>query len=265
MDNVLLGKVLKAMYKLSGKTLAQLSDETGLTVDNINNLFYARVQKPGYIGVSAFCRAAGFTSAELAAFLEAADELPPDADITERFVEYLREAEENPAAGSAGFAGSAGAAGAAGSAVKVAGSAAAANGIAGSANSAKGLVKTNALSAGAASGAAVRTASSDLSAQLELLNTEHEKQLDRYRATHLYYVDQLKNQYEEQIDQLETSFARLKEHYDHSVGEIKKSQAAELDRVETEVRALKRMNIFLTAALIAVAVGAVIIVSVIAM
>ena len=259
MDNVLLGKVLKAMYKLSGKTLAQLSDETGLTVDNINNLFYARVQKPGYIGVSAFCRAAGFTSAELAAFLEAADELPPDADITERFVEYLREAEENPAAG---FAGSAGAAG---SAAKVAGSATAANGIAGSANSAKGLVKTNALSAGAASGAAMRTASSDLSAQLELLNTEHEKQLDRYRATHLYYVDQLKNQYEEQIDQLETSFARLKEHYDHSVGEIKKSQAAELDRVEAEVRALKRMNIFLTAALIAVAVGAVIIVSVIAM
>lgn len=256
MDNVLLGKVLKAMYKLSGKTLAQLSDETGLTVDNINNLFYARVQKPGYIGVSAFCRAAGFTSAELAAFLEAADELPPDADITERFVEYLREAEENPAAGFAG---------AAGSAAKGAGSAAAANGIAGSANSAKGLVKTNALSAGAASGAAIRTASSDLSAQLELLNTEHEKQLDRYRATHLYYVDQLKNQYEEQIDQLETSFARLKEHYDHSVGEIKKSQAAELDRVETEVRALKRMNIFLTAALIAVAVGAVIIVSVIAM
>lgn len=262
MDNVLLGKVLKAMYKLSGKTLAQLSDETGLTVDNINNLFYARVQKPGYIGVSAFCRAAGFTSAELAAFLEAADELPPDADITERFVEYLREAEENPAAG---FAGSAGSAGAAGFAAKAAGSAAAANGIAGSANSAKGLVKTNALSAGAASGAAIRTASSDLSAQLELLNTEHEKQLDRYRATHLYYVDQLKNQYEEQIDQLETSFARLKEHYDHSVGEIKKSQAAELDRVETEVRALKRMNIFLTAALIAVAVGAVIIVSVIAM
>ena len=254
MDNVLLGKVLKAMYKLSGKTLAQMSDETGLTVDNINNLFYARVQKPGYIGVSAFCRAAGFTSAELAGFLEAADELPPGADITERFVEYLREVEENASAGSAGSA-----------AAKAAGSAAAANAVAGSANSAKGLVKTNALSAGAASGAAIRTASSDLSAQLELLNTEHEKQLDRYRAMHLYYVDQLKNQYEEQIDQLEDSFARLKEHYDHSVGEIKKSQAAELDRVEAEVRALKRMNIFLTAALIAVAVGAVIIVSVIAM
>ena len=38
MNNIALGKTLKAMYKLSGKTLTQLSDESGLTLDTINNL-----------------------------------------------------------------------------------------------------------------------------------------------------------------------------------------------------------------------------------
>ena len=54
MNNLALGKTLKAMYKLSGKTLTQLSDETDLTVDTINNLFYARIQKPGLAGVNRF-------------------------------------------------------------------------------------------------------------------------------------------------------------------------------------------------------------------
>lgn len=89
MDNVLLGKVMKAMYKLGGKTLTQLSDETGLTVDTINNLFYARVQKPGFIGVSSLVKATGHTTAELDGFLELAESLPADTDITEAFTEYL--------------------------------------------------------------------------------------------------------------------------------------------------------------------------------
>ena len=33
MNNLTLGKVLKAMYKLSGKTMMQLSDESGLTLE----------------------------------------------------------------------------------------------------------------------------------------------------------------------------------------------------------------------------------------
>ena len=224
MDNLLLGKVLKAMYKLSGKTLTQLSDETGLTVDTINNLFYARVQKPGYIGVCAFVRAAGFTPAELDGFLEAAEALPPDADITERFLEYLGAGEETQ-----DFAGKS------------------ANG---TVAAARGAVKTSGGTAGLPDGAA----------QIDLLNREHEKQLDRYRATHLYYVDQLKSQYQEQIGHLEESFTRLKALFDHSVGEIKKTQAAELDRLDGELRAQKKMSVFLTAALIIIAVGAVMIV-----
>ena len=53
MSNILLDKVIKTMYKLSGKTLTRLADETVLTADTINNLFYARIQKPGPAGVSA--------------------------------------------------------------------------------------------------------------------------------------------------------------------------------------------------------------------
>ena len=89
MDNILLGKVVKAMYKLSGKTLVQLADETGLTVDTINNLFYARLQKPGFTGVCALVRAAGFSVTELCGFGELAAALPPDADITAEFTKYL--------------------------------------------------------------------------------------------------------------------------------------------------------------------------------
>ena len=61
MNNMALGKTLKAMYKLSGKTLTHLSDETDLTVDTINNLLYARIQKPGLAGVNALVKAMGFS------------------------------------------------------------------------------------------------------------------------------------------------------------------------------------------------------------
>lgn len=89
MDVVLLGKTIKAMYKLSGKTLTQLSDETDLTVDTINNLFYARLQKPSYIGITALVKATGYTVAELSGFLEMAESLSSEADITDEFTKYL--------------------------------------------------------------------------------------------------------------------------------------------------------------------------------
>lgn len=89
MSNVLLGKVIKAMYKLSGKTLPQIAEETGLTIDTINNLFYARIQKPGLTGVCTLLKALGFTVQELMDFMEKNSNLPEDADITEEFTKYI--------------------------------------------------------------------------------------------------------------------------------------------------------------------------------
>ncbi len=93
MNNVLLGKTVKAMYKLSGKTLSQLADETGLTVDTINNLFYARLQKPGFMGVCSLVKAMGCSVRDLTEFMEKAQTLPAEADFTEEFTKYLASAE----------------------------------------------------------------------------------------------------------------------------------------------------------------------------
>lgn len=76
MNNVLLGKTIKAMYKMSGKTLTQLSDETGLSVDTINNLFYARIQKPGLDGVNTLVNAMGFSLQQVMEFLQTYPDLP---------------------------------------------------------------------------------------------------------------------------------------------------------------------------------------------
>lgn len=89
MNNVLLGKTIKAMYKLSGKTIAQLSDETELTVDTINNLFYARIQKPGLSGVCTLVKAMGFQPEELIRFMDSIEGENENADITERFTTYI--------------------------------------------------------------------------------------------------------------------------------------------------------------------------------
>ncbi len=94
MNNVLLGKTVKAMYKLSGKTLSQLADETGLTVDTINNLFYARLQKPGFMGVCSLVKAMGCSVRDLTGFMEKAENLPAEADFTEEFTKYLATAED---------------------------------------------------------------------------------------------------------------------------------------------------------------------------
>lgn len=97
MNNVTLGKVLKAMYKLSGKTLMQLSDETDLTVDNINNLFYARIQKPGLAGVNALVNAMGFSIQQLMTFMTEHPELPENCDVTELFTTTVAAAEDTNA------------------------------------------------------------------------------------------------------------------------------------------------------------------------
>lgn len=214
MDNILLGKTIKAMYKLSGKTLTQLADETGLTIDTINNLFYARLQKPGFIGVSSLVAATGHTVAELAGFMDYAESLPGDANITDEFTKYLFSVTDtmptvSPTAECTNNTGS---------------------------HIAGGCCQ-----------------------QIQTINENHEKQLDRFRATHLHYVEQLSARYQEQISQMEESERKLKEHYDHSVGEIKKSHIQEMERREKEISALKRINLLETLALIALAGGTVIV------
>lgn len=209
MNTVLLGKTVKAMYKLSGKTLTQLADETGLTVDTLNNLFYARLQKPSFLGVSALVSATGYTVAELDGFMAHAEKLPADADITEEFTKYIFSVKETA---------------------------------------------PSVLPASTCKKTAGGTVShEDCCLQVKTMNEEHEHQLDRFRATHLHYVEQLNESHKEQLAQLEEFNRRLKEHYDHSVGEIKKAHAQEIDRLEQEMRHLKRLNWMLIAALIAAA------------
>lgn len=88
MDNEILGRTMKAMYKLSGKTINQLADETNLSIDTINNLFYARLLKPSFDGICTLVDAMGFTVSELMSFMEQVPEFPNDADYVERLVNY---------------------------------------------------------------------------------------------------------------------------------------------------------------------------------
>ena len=184
MNNLALGKTLKAMYKLSGKTLTQLSDETDLTVDTINNLFYARIQKPGLAGVNALVNAMGFSIQQLMAFLDENPNLPEDCDVTDLFTKYISSAADTNAP------------------VKPA----------------KEVVKGT---------------KGSFSAEIELLNAEHEKQLDRFRATHQRYVEQLQEQHDRQIGQMEQQL-------DKSTAEIKAVHAQEIEHLGKENARLQR-------------------------
>lgn len=77
-NNVELGLVLKAMYKLSGMTVGALSEKSGITVDTLNNLFYGRVQKPGFFGVVTLVETMGYRVEDLLKVLREYDvkELP---------------------------------------------------------------------------------------------------------------------------------------------------------------------------------------------
>lgn len=94
MDNVVLGKLLKAMQKMSGKSITVLSDESGLTVDTINNLFYARIQKPGFEGVCSLSEVMGFPVEKLLEYLKN-NELE-DMEVAQ-ITEFLAEAAEDGA------------------------------------------------------------------------------------------------------------------------------------------------------------------------
>lgn len=199
MTNITLGKVLKAMYKLSGKTLAQLSEESNLTVDNINNLFYARVQKPGLIGVNALVNAMGFSVSQLMSFLEAHPEIPEDCDATELFTEYI-----------------------------------------------SSVTDTDVSAAPAKE--PVRAAKGARSAEIELLNEEHEKQLDRFRAANQRHADQLREQHDRQIEQMQAHERQMEQHYDKSVAVLQEIHAQELQRMEQENTRQRKSGRLLTIA-----------------
>ena len=184
MNNLALGKTLKAMYKLSGKTLTQLSDETDLTVDTINNLFYARIQKPGLAGVNALVNAMGFSIQQLMTFLDENSNLSEDCDVTELFTKYISSAADTNAP------------------VKPA----------------KELVKGT---------------KGNLSAEIELLNAEHEKQLDRFRAANQRHETQLQEQHDRQIQQMEQLFNK-------SIAEIRTAHAQEIEHMDKENARLQK-------------------------
>lgn len=91
MKNPLIGQTLKAMYKLSGKTLLQISDESGCPVDTINNIFYSRIQKPDFLSVASIADACGYTASDVYEFINCAEGLPSDINITEAFASYIQE------------------------------------------------------------------------------------------------------------------------------------------------------------------------------
>lgn len=220
MTVVTLGKAVKAMYKLSGKTLTQLSEETDLSIDTLNNFFYARLQKPSFLGVSKLVEATGYTMNDLAGFLEVADTFPENADYCEEFAKYIICSDSHDT-----------------SVIATIGSSA--ESTTASANA------TTLMSADADSTVMLSPNAAVLKAQLDALSEAHEKELDRFKVTHKGYVDELNLRHKEQINQMENSFARLKEHYDHSVGEIKKTQAEELARIEKECSRARFFNYLL--------------------
>lgn len=172
MDNILLGKVLKSMQKLSGKSIGELADASGLTVDTINNLFYARVQKPGFMGVCRLTECMGFSVTDLLYFLQ--DKSIQNLDvpqITEAVAAYTN-AETKPFADTAKPA----------------------------AASAKEIA------AGAKEQNALGLVHEDAKLQMQKTEELYEKQFDRYRAANSNYVEQMRRQYESQIQQMQTSY-----------------------------------------------------------
>lgn len=168
MNNQRLAKILKCMQKMSGKSIGELSDETELTVDTINNLLYARVQKPGFFGICSLTEAMGFKVEEL--LVLAKDDETDEADakeLCEKLTGFLqaRENGENPA--SAG----------------------------------KTVEETKTRPSKGVSPATQEA----LDRQKADLDQEHERQLDRFRSVHQGYAEKMKQQYDENLREVKMS------------------------------------------------------------
>lgn len=173
MENVVLGKVLKAMQKLSGQSVAELAEKADLTIDTVNNLFYARVQKPGFVGVCRLAESMGYSISDLMVFLRDPEIAKMDVQqVMELIAAYTNAGENNVQAAKDGED---------------------------ARKQAVAAAKERILQPSNSSTIDYDT----LEQHNERQNELHEKQLDRFRNTHLTYVAQIKEQYEAQLQQAE--------------------------------------------------------------
>lgn len=210
MTNVELGLVLKAMYKYSGMTVGTLSEKTGITVDTINNLFYGRVQKPGLFGVVSLVETMGFRTEELLSILreQPVKELPQNT-LVEILTAYTEKRTEGTASAPVAV-----------------------------------VVRTAAGQQTAAEDAGPVVTLKTLEAQRKELNEEHERSLDRFKATHAHYCDELKQQYKESLEQIRADHEETVRKLEDELDAVRKNS-------EQEIGMLRRKNKHLVWALIA--------------
>ena len=84
----------------------------------------------------------------------------------------------------------------------------------------------------------------------EYIRELYEAELARCKEDHQQHVEELREHCREEVHQMEEVIARLKAHYDHSVGEIQKMRDAQLSIRESENRRLRFTNYLLLAVII---------------
>ena len=247
MTNVLLGKVMKAMYKMSGKTISELADETGLTIDTINNIFYARLQKPGLLSISELAKACGFTVADLYEFVEQAEDLPENAHITDEFTKFiLKKREGNTWVGENRNLGDNKSPEKSFSDIVDVNKGVMQESSPESKENVSGTVNPGD-KADTDNYSAADTDNYRSSEVFEYIREMYEDELKRCKEDHRQHVEELREHCREEVHQMEEVISRLKAHYDHSVGEIQKMRAAQLTIQERENRRLRFTNYLLLA------------------
>lgn len=188
-NNVELGLVLKAMYKLSGMTVGALSEKTGITVDTLNNLFYGRVQKPGFFGVVTLVETMGYRVEDLLKVLR-------EYDVKDMPQNTLTEI------------------------------------LSGLDKQAGGEKKEPAAIPAASSKKETAISLESLEAQRKELNEEHERQLDRFKATHARYTDELKQQYHESLEMIRAGHAETVAKLQTELDDVKQNSTREIQRLQ---------------------------------
>ncbi len=212
MENIVLGKILKAMQKLSGLSVGELAEKADLTIDTVNNLFYARVQKPGFEGVCRLVECMGYTVSDLMTFMHDPAIVSMDIpQIMELIVAYTNANADHAAA-------------------------------------AKDRENLREQAVQAAKerilpqqgGATINY--DTLEQHNERQNELHEKQLDRFRNTHLTYVAQIREQYEAQLVQAE-EFSKITIHgLEKLVEEQRERVRVTAERYERELTDIRVEN-----------------------
>lgn len=200
MTNVELGLVLKSMYKLSGMTVGTLSEKTGITVDTINNLFYGRVQKPGFFGVVTLVETMGFRTEDLIRILreQPVKELPQNS-LTEILNAYSEKTGNEP--------------------VPV-------------------TVKLQQEKAGSIPEAVQEVTLKSLEEQRRELNEEHERSLDRFKVTHTHYCEELKQQYKESLEMIRSGHAETVQKLEQELNDVRENSEREISRLRRKNKCL---------------------------